>query len=125
MKIALLAFAALSLPITSAAAADQLTPAQLDTVTAGQILGVDCPGCTFSSATSTSTNGITVSTNGTTTVPGGSGSTGGSGGSGTDTGSGGNSGGGGGGLSVQTTVGIPATLSAVITAATTPTVSKP
>jgi hypothetical protein len=137
MKITLIAIAALSLPMNIAAAAVQLTPAQLDTITAGQILGVDCPGCTLSSATSTSTNGVTVTTSSTVTVPGGTGGgTGGTGGGtgGTGGGTGGTGGGTGGGEtgngsagapSVQTTVPIPGNLTGVITSATTPTVIKP
>jgi hypothetical protein len=44
-----------------AAGSLQLNDAQMDTVTAGQVLGAECPGCTLSSSTSTSANGTTTS----------------------------------------------------------------
>jgi hypothetical protein len=136
MKIALIAVAAtLVFQINTAVAADQLSDAQLDMVTAGQFAGVDCPGCTLSSATSTSNNGVTTNTSTTGTTPGGGGTGGtgggtggtggGTGGTGGGTGGGINVGGGAGGPGVQTIVAVPANLSSVLAAATTPTVVAP
>src|SRR5690242_13884480 len=79
----------------------QLNDAQMDTVTAGQVLGAECPGCTLSSSTSASANGTTTSMSSTGVTPGGaagsnggtggggSGGSGGTGGTGGSTGSGG------------------------------------
>jgi hypothetical protein len=110
------------------AAAHQLSDSQMDMVTAGQILGVECPGCTLASSSSTSTNGITTSmsssglTPGAGTGTGGGGST--SGGGGSTSGSGGSTGGSGGstsaGPSVLTSAPLlPANLAAILSAATT------
>jgi hypothetical protein len=105
----------------------QLNDAQMDTVTAGQVLGIECPGCTLASSTSMSTNGTTTSMSSTGVTPGsagggGSGGTGGGGNGGTGgiggTGSSGPSGPT--GPSVLTSgPGLPANLAAIIGAATT------
>jgi len=104
---------------SGALASNTLTDLQLDSVTAGQILGVECPGCTLSSSTSTSTNGVTKTTSSTQIVGGNSGG-----------GTGGNSGGGGGndggsGPGVVTTIPVPARAAAVISGATTLTITSP
>src|SRR5438270_4984961 len=75
-----------------AAVGHQLNDAQMDIVTAGQILGIECPGCSLASSASMSANGITTSMSSTGAPPGGGGSSGGGGG----TGGGGSTGGGGG-----------------------------
>jgi hypothetical protein len=111
-----------------AAGSHQLNDAQMDTVTAGQVLGIECAGCTLASSTSMSANGITTSMSSTGAPPGGGGSSGGGGG----TGGGGSSGGGGGtgangssGPSVLTSPPpLPANLAAIINAATTGTITN-
>jgi hypothetical protein len=105
-----------------AAVGHQLNDAQMDTVTAGQVLGIECAGCTLASSTSMSANGTTISMSSTGATPGaaggggtGSGGTGGTGGSGGGTGSGGP-----GGSSVLTSApAVPANLASIISAATT------
>ena len=62
-----------------AAVGHQLNDAQMDTVTAGQVLGIECAGCTLASSTSMSANGITTSMSSTGAPPGGGGSSGGGG----------------------------------------------
>lgn len=108
-KAALLMSASLLLCANAAGAANYLTNAQMDNVTAGQILGLECPGCTLASSTSTSANGITSSTS-TTGTSGGGGGGAGSGGGGP--------GGGPTGPSVLTPVQLPASLTAILAAAT-------
>lgn len=114
----------------------QLNDAQMDTVTAGQVLGIECAGCTLASSNSMSTNGITTSMSSTGLTPGagtgGGGSTGGGGGStsgggGGTGGSGGGTGGGGpNGPSVLTSAPpLPANLGAILSAATTATIVNP
>ncbi len=98
MKIKTLLCTLAALPVAAglAAASPRLSEAQMDRVTAGQILGIECPGCTLSSSTSTSINGVTTTTSTIEiTGTGGSGSGGGTGGNGG--GSGGNGGGSGAG----------------------------
>jgi hypothetical protein len=122
-------FAPLSLVLCAvpAGAADYLTNAQMDAVTAGQLLGVDCSVCTLSSATSASMNGVTTSSSSTTpgsgggSNNGGSTGTGGSGGNGGNTGSGSTGGGSTGptGPGLGTVVLVPANLTAILTTATT------
>lgn len=93
----------------AAGAADFLTSAQMDRVTAGQLLGVECGSCTLSSSNSMSTNGNTTTTNSTSGATGGSSGTGGGGGGGPSGPS---------GPSVLTPVQLPANLTAIIAAAT-------
>jgi len=112
-----------------AAVGHQLNDAQMDTVTAGQVLGIECAGCTLASSTSMSANGITTSLNSTAVTPGaaGSGGPGGTGGSG-GTGSGGTSSGSSGptGPSVLTSApALPANLAAIISTATIGTTTNP
>jgi len=120
-----------------AAVGHQLNDAQMDTVTAGQVLGIECAGCTLASSTSMSANGITTSLNSTAVTPGaaGSGGTSGTGGGGTGgtggsggTGSGGTSSGSSGptGPSVLTSApALPANLAAIISTATIGTTTNP
>ena len=119
-------FAPLSLVLCAvpAGAVDYLTNAQMDAVTAGQLLGLDCSVCTLSSSASTSLNGVTSGS--TSTTPGNNGGSTGSGGSTGNGGSGGNGGGSTGGGStgptgpgVGTLVQVPANLAAILTTATT------
>lgn len=129
MKTFLLGLAVLPFIAGSVWAGERLTDAQMDRVSAGQFLGIDCPGCTLSTSTSSSTNGVTTSTKTTEIISGGTGGssgtgsdggTGGSSGSGGDGGAGGGSGGGAGGStppsgpSVSNTVALPANLAAVV-----------
>jgi hypothetical protein len=112
-----------------AAGSRQLSDAQMDRVTAGQVLGIECAGCTLASSTSMSANGITTSMNSTAVTPGaaGSGGPGGTGGSG-GTGSGGTSSGSSGptGPSVLTSPpALPANLAAIINTATIGTTTNP
>jgi hypothetical protein len=114
-----------------AAVGHQLNDAQMDTVTAGQVLGIECAGCMLASSTSLSANGITTSMSSTGAPPGGGGSSGGGGG----TGGGGSTGsGGGGGTGANGSSGpsvltsappLPANLAAIINAATTGTITNP
>ncbi len=103
----------------------QLNDAQMDTVTAGQVLGIECAGCTLASSTSMSTNGATISMSSTGVTPGSAGSGGGGGTGGGGTGGTGGSGGGTGssgpsGPSVQNSASaVPANLASIISAATT------
>jgi hypothetical protein len=97
-------FVSLILCANAAAAADHLSDLQMDRVTAGQILGVECSACTLSSSTSTSMNGVTTTTSSS---------------SGTGTGGTGTGAGGGTPPGVGTTVSVPANLSAILRAATT------
>ena len=96
-------FVSLVLFVNAAAAADRLTDVQMDSVTAGQLLGIECSVCTLSSSTSMSVNGVTMTTS----------SSGGTGTGATGTG------GGGGSPGVGTTVSVPANLAAILKAATT------
>jgi hypothetical protein len=124
-------FAPLSLVLCAvpAGAADYLTNAQMDAVTAGQLLGIDCSVCTLSSAASASMNGVTTSSSSTTpgisggnNSGGGSTGNGGSGGNGGGSTSGGTTGGGSTGPSgpgVGSVVQVPANLAAILTVATT------
>jgi len=120
----------------------QLSDAQMDRVTAGQVLGTECPGCPLSSSSSMSTNGTTTNMSSTGVTPGG-GATGGSGGGSGDSGSGssgsgagGGSGGGagagasgGGGPNIPnlstSTPQLSAKIIAIITAASTPAIINP
>jgi hypothetical protein len=112
-----------------AAVGHQLNDAQMDTVTAGQVLGIECAGCTLASSTSMSANGITTSMSSTGAPPGGGGSSGGGGGTGgggSSSGGGGNGANGSSGPSVLTSaLPLPANLAAVINAATTATITNP
>lgn len=93
------------------ATAIRLSDTQMDRVTAGQVLGIECPGCTLASSNSMSTNGVTISMTSTGVTPGGGGG-----------GTGGSSGGGGGssGPSIVTSAPtFPANIAAAINAATT------
>jgi hypothetical protein len=110
-----------------AAVGHQLNDAQMDTVTAGQALGIECAGCTLASSTSMSANGITTSMSSTGAPPGGGGSSGGGGGTGGTGGSGGGTGvNGSSGPSVLTSAPpISANLAAIINAATTGTITNP
>jgi hypothetical protein len=134
MKTVAIAVAALSLIASNASAVSTLTDLELDSVTAGQILGIDCPGCTLASSASMSNNGITTSTSSTTIVPppapppvpGGSGS---SGGNGSGNGNGGTTTPPAGnanvpsGPSVVTSIPVPANLAAIIGGVTTSTLN--
>jgi hypothetical protein len=110
-----------------AAVGHQLNDAQMDTVTAGQVLGIECAGCTLASSTSMSANGTTISMSSTGATPGaaggggtGSGGTGGGGTGGTGSSGGGTGSGGPGGPSVLTSApAVPANLASIISAATT------
>jgi hypothetical protein len=110
-----------------AAVGHQLNDAQMDTVTAGQVLGIECAGCTLASSTSMSANGTTISMSSTGATPGaaggggtGSGGTGGGGTGGTGGSGGGTGSGGPGGPSVLTSApAVPANLASIISAATT------
>jgi hypothetical protein len=110
-----------------AAVGHQLNDAQMDTVTAGQVLGIECAGCTLASSTSMSANGTTTSLSSTGATPGaaggggtGSGGTGGGGTGGTGGSGGGTGSGGPGGPSVLTSApAVPANLASIISAATT------
>jgi hypothetical protein len=97
-------FVSLVLCVNAATAADRLTDVQMDRVTAGQLLGIECSVCTLSSSTSMSVNGVTMTTS----------SSGGS-----STGATGTGGGGGGPPGVGTTVSVPANLAAILKTATT------
>jgi|HubBroStandDraft_6_1064221.scaffolds.fasta_scaffold305286_1 hypothetical protein len=122
------------LAAATAAVGHQLNDAQMDTVTAGQALGIECAGCTLASSTSMSANGTTTSMSSTGVTPGGAGG-GGTGGTGTGgtgtggTGSGGTSSGGPSGPtgpSVLTSAPtVPANLAAIIGAATSGTITNP
>jgi hypothetical protein len=137
MKFTTLLCAVVTLPaiVNIAAAATRLSDAQMDTMTAGaatvgSLPPIDCPSCKFSTGTSTSMNGVTVTTSSTGTT-GGSGGTGGGGGGGTGGGGGGGTGSGTGTGSsgapptLGTTGAISATDAAAIKQATTFVVSKP
>jgi hypothetical protein len=110
-----------------AAVGHQLNDAQMDTVTAGQVLGIECAGCTLASSTSMSANGTTISISSTGATPGaaggggtGSGGTGGGGTGGTGGSGGGTGSGGPGGPSVLTSApAVPANLASIISAAAT------
>lgn len=97
-------FVSLILCANAAAAADRLTDVQMDRVTAGQLLGIECSVCTLSSSTSMSVNGVTMTTSSS---------------GGTGTGATGTGGGVGGPPGVGTTVSVPANLAAILKAATT------
>jgi hypothetical protein len=117
-----------------AAVGHQLNDAQMDTVTAGQVLGIECAGCTLASSNSMSANGTTISMSSTGVTPGaagggsnggsggtGGGGTGGTGGSGGGTGSGGPT-----GPSLLTSApAVPANLASIISAATSSTIGNP
>src|SRR5581483_4068416 len=77
MKTLFIGLAMVPLFTVTGWASIQLTDAQLDAVTAGQVLGIECPGCTLSSSSSMSNNGVTVTITSTTIVPPGNGGTGG------------------------------------------------
>jgi hypothetical protein len=98
MKKLLFGLAALPFLAGIASAADRLSDAQMDRITAGELptLTIDCPACISSSSNNTSitTNGVTVATNSSGATGGSGGSTGGSGGA--TGGSGGSTGGSGG-----------------------------
>jgi hypothetical protein len=110
-----------------AAGSHQLDDAQMDTVTAGQVLGIECAGCTLASSTSMSANGTTISMSSTGATPGaaggggtGSGGTGGGGAGGTGGSGGGTGSGGPSGPSVLASApAVPANLASIISAATT------
>lgn len=118
----------------AAAVGHQLNDAQMDTVTAGQVLGIECAGCTLASSNSMSANGTTIGMSSTGVTPGaaggggnggsggtGGGGTGGAGGSGGGTGSGGPT-----GPSVLTSApAVPANLASIIGAATSSTIGNP
>src|SRR5579883_1653633 len=93
MQRLLLAVAAIPFVAGIASAAESLTNAQLDQVTAGGLPLISCASCitSSSSATSTTTNGVTIITGTSSTTGGGSGS---GSGSGSNGGSGSGSGGG-------------------------------
>src|SRR5581483_3595350 len=121
MKTLFIGLAMVPLFTVTGWASIQLTDAQLDAVTAGQVLGIECPGCTLSSSSSMSNNGVTVTITSTTIVPpetGGTGETGGNGGNG-----GGNGGTGGNtgptGPAVVTSIPVPPNLAGLINAANT------
>jgi uncharacterized membrane protein YgcG len=120
IKIMLSALTSLPFFADIVAAADRLNDAQMDMVTAGQTLGIECPGCgdVSMSSASMSVNGVTTNT---------SSSTGGSSGSGSSSGSTGSGGGGSSGPSLPglVTVQVPANLTAVINTALTRTVVSP
>jgi hypothetical protein len=141
MKALLIGLAVLPLATGTGRAAIQLDDTQLDMVTAGQLLGVECPGCTLSSSTSTSNNGTTITVTTITIVPPESDGTGGTGNGGTggtggnNGGNGGNNGGNGGGTggtggntgptgpSVVTSIPVPANLAGLLTTANTSTIT--
>jgi hypothetical protein len=115
--------AALPFFLRIAAAAEPLTDVQMDEITAGDLPAITCTSCISSSSTATSmtTNGITVTTSVGSTTGGNDGSTGNSGGStGNNGGSTGNNGGSIGGTTPAPvpTVTLPANLVSIITAAT-------
>jgi hypothetical protein len=122
-----IALANAQLAAAIAAVGHQLNDAQMDTVTAGQVLGIECAGCTLASSTSMSANGTTISMSSTGATPGaaggggtGSGGTGGGGTGGTGGSGGGTGSGGPGGPSVLTSApAVPANLASIISAATT------
>ena len=119
------ALANVQLAAAIAAVGHQLNDAQMDTVTAGQVLGIECAGCTLASSTSMSANGITTSMSSTGAPPGGGGSSGGGGGTGSG-GGGGTGANGSSGPSVLTSAPpLPANLAAIINAATTGTITNP
>ena len=115
-KAVLFASLGLFLCAKAVGAADYLTDAQMDRVTAGQVLGLDCSICTLSSSNSMSTNGVTTMTN--SSSSGGTSSGGGTGGSGGSGSSGGGGGTSGSGL-ISTSVQVPASVIAILTAAAT------
>ncbi len=130
MKTLFIGLAMVPLFTVTGWASIQLTDAQLDAVTAGQVLGIECPGCTLSSSSSMSNNGVTVTITSTTIVPpenGGTGGIGGTGGTGETGGNGGNGGGNGGtggntgptGPAVVTSIPVPPNLAGLINAANT------
>src|SRR5579885_689506 len=69
MKTLFIGLAMVPLFTVTGWASIQLTDAQLDAVTAGQVLGIECPGCTLSSSSSIRNNGVTVTITSTTIVP--------------------------------------------------------
>jgi hypothetical protein len=107
------------------AAADPLSEVQMDSVTAGQILGIECSSCTLSSSASMSVNGVTTSTSSTSGTGTGGTGTGGTGGGGGGNGGGGNGGGGPIVPSVGTAVQVPANVAAIISAAGVSRLSSP
>ena len=120
MKKILIGLVALPFIAGTATAADRLSDQQLDTVTAGALVSIDCPGCTLASSNSMSNNGVTTSASSTVTVPvpggtgGGTGGGGGGGGSGGGTGNPGPTGPG-----VVSTIAVPPALAAIVNGAST------
>ena len=114
MKKVLIGVAVLSFMAGNASAASKLSDLRLDTVTAGTLFGIDCPGCTQASSNSASNNGVTITTSSIVIVPNpgspGSGSPG-SGSTGAPS------------PDVGPTIPIPANLAAIIASATTTTIS--
>src|SRR5579885_3050418 len=124
MKTLFIGLAMVPLFTVTGWASIQLTDAQLDAVTAGQVLGIECPGCTLSSSSSMSNNGVTVTITSTTIVPPENGGTGGTGETGGNGGNGGGNGGTGGntgptGPAVVTSIPVPPNLAGLINAANT------
>ena len=120
----LCAVVALPAVLGVASAATRLSDVQMDTMTAGAST-IDCPSCKIATGTSTSMNGVTVTTSST-------GTTGGSGGGGTGgggTGGGGTGGGGSPGISgaapPSLTPPLSASAAAALKQATTHIVTTP
>jgi hypothetical protein len=129
MKIKTLLCTLAALPVAAglAAASTRLSEAQMERVTAGQILGIECPGCTLSSSTSTSINGVTTTTS-TIEITGTGGSgTGGGGGGGNGGGTGTGAGGGSNGPSppgVVTSISPPPNVASVISGIGNPVITS-
>ena len=117
-----LVFALVALPFFAdlGAAASRLSDTQMDKVTGGQVLGIECAGCTLASSNSMSTNGLTTSMSSTGATPGGGNTGGGSGSGGGGTGNGSTEPSG-----LTSAPAVPANVSAILSAATTTTISMP
>ena len=107
-----------------------LSNAQLDSVVAGGLFDISCPGCTLASSSSASNNGVTTSSMSTVTLPTAGQTPGGGGSGGNGNGGGGNTGGntpppGPSGPTVTTTVAIPSNIATVLSGASTSTIVTP
>ena len=133
MRNFILALAMASLVPAGTCAAGTLSNAQLDSVVAGGLFDISCPGCTLTSSSSASNGGVTTSTMSTVIIPtpgqnpgGGSGG-GGSGGGGGGTG---NTGGnapppGPSGPSVTPSITVPSGVATLLNGASTSTIVAP
>lgn len=126
------ALAMASLVPAGTCSAGTLSNAQLDSVVAGGLFDISCPGCTLTSSTSASNGGVTTSTMSTVIIPPPGQNPGGGGGGGNGNGGGGtgNTGGnapppGPSGPSVTTTVTVPSGIATLLNGASTSTIVPP